>query len=748
MSEISIGTLAGTISLQDNFSGPINNVAKALGVSSASFSAITGFAGLAAGAIVGTTAAIVALGTRGAAVQDVRGAFDNLTSAAGSTSEVMLGALRSGTLGTLTDFDLMSKANTVLGSGMVKTADEMRTLAAGAKMLADRTGGDTATAFDTLTGAMASGRVATLKQMGVFVDTKGAIQAYANALGISVDKLTAEQRAEAISTATLAALKAQLLQAGPATADFGDQIDRGKVAIQNFTDNLAVAVATSPVVAAGLDGIANGVAAAFGGSQQDLVKTLMGFVNDFAIGLTYVAQVAVTVAGGFVQAWYLMKTVVLGVITAVSGFATALVTIVTGLAEMAASVPGASAVVGDLAAGARALSADMTAVTLSLAAETAEAARGAAGHSELQGSLDRVGGAILTVRENMEAARTAAAGMTEANAAAVPPINDIGTAVGLTAAQIKAMEEQTILSMGLMVESWTNAANLQAELQTQIALLQTSGIEQRLLELDNARLAEIAGIQNLAFEYPAVYEVIVAAVTEKYRLMGMAAQGFHASVVAQARAAGFSTQADLQATADLAVDTYNQMKDSALFTAEEIRKAWEKAEEAKRLATGATTTFTIGSVGEMLTATAGALKEFGVAYKAAAIAGAILSGWSAIQKAWASAPFPANLPGVAIVTAATLANINRLRSAEPGFAMGTPETRFIDFGRVSTVDLHGPEAIVTPKQGASVAGMVEDALKAQDAATVMELRALREEMAADRRWLPTQIRDAVMLATV
>lgn len=741
-----IGELRGTISLNDTFSGPVEKVADTLGLAGQSFGAVAGLAGIAASAIAGATAAVVMLGQRGAAVQDVRGAFDNLTSAAGSTSEVMLGALRSGTLGTISDFDLMSKANAVLGSGMVTTADEMGTLAAGAKMLADRTGGDTAEAFDTLTGAMASGRVATLKQMGVFVDTKGAIQEYANALGISVDKLTAEQRAEAISTATLAALKAQLAAAGPATADFGDQIDRGKVAIQNFTDNLAVAVATSPVVAAGLDGIAKGVSAAFGGSQQSMVETLMGFVNDFAIGLTYVAQVAVTVAGGFVQAWYLMKTVVLGVITAVSTFATGLVTIVTGLAEMAASVPGASAVVGDLAAGARALQADMAAVTLSLAAETAEAARGAAGHSELQGKLDAVGGAIINVREAMEAARGSAAGMTEANAAVVPPLAQIGATATLTAAQIKAMEEQTALSEGLMVESWTNAANLQAELQNQIALLQTSGIQNRLLELDIARQAEIAGIQNLAFESQAQYEVLAAQITEKYRIMAAAAQGYHDSVVAQARAAGFSTREELERTADNAVDTYNRMKASALFTAEEIRKAWEAAEQAKRNATGETATFTIGSVGAMLTATAGALQAFGVSYKAAALAGAILSGISAIQKAWASAPFPANIPAVTIVTAGTLANIAKIRSSPPGFAQGTPSTAFVDFGRVSTIDVHGPEAIVNRPQAEGVASLVEDALKAQDLRVVAELKGMREDMAADRSRLPLLVRDAHLMA--
>jgi hypothetical protein len=308
------------------------------------------------------------------------------------------------------------------------------------------------------------------------------------------------------------------------------------------------------------------------------------------------------------------------------------------------------------------------------------------------------------------------------------------------------MEEQTILSMGLMVESWTNAAALQTELQNQIAVLQTTGIEQRLMELELARQAEIAGIQHLAFEYPAVYESIVAMMTEKYALMAGIATGANLTIAQSAAAAGFQTRASLAETADKARELWADMVASGLFSAEEIRKAWEKAEEAKRAATAQTRTFTVASVGEMLTATAGALQSFGVSYKAAAVAGAILSSISAIQKAWASAPFPANLPAVAIVTTATVANINRIRSSGPGFAMGTPDTRFVDFGRVSSVALHGPEAIVTPPQAASVAGMVEEALQTQDARITEAINGLRDDMDARDRRLPYLLISAARLA--
>ena len=120
MGGISIGDLVGTISLNDQFSGPIDKVAKALGVSSQSFSAISSAAGISVGAIAGATAAIVTLGQRGAVVADVQGAFNDLTSAVGSSADSMLGEMQSATLGTVSAFDLMQKSNSLLSSSLLK----------------------------------------------------------------------------------------------------------------------------------------------------------------------------------------------------------------------------------------------------------------------------------------------------------------------------------------------------------------------------------------------------------------------------------------------------------------------------------------------------------------------------------------------------------------------------------------------------------------------------------------------------
>jgi len=350
---------------------------------SESFGAVTKAAGLIGGAVTAAGAAIVALGVHGSAVADVKDAFGELTRGAGEAADVMLGKLREGTLGTISNFDLMKLANKALGTGLITSSQDMGTLAAGAKLLADRTGGDTKEAFETLTSAMASGRTAQLKQLGLFVDSKVAVEAFALKLGKSVSDLTDHQRATALSQGALSALKKELEASGGKAADFSDNIDRAKVFVENFVDNLSVAIATSPVVAAGMEAMGKALTDAFGGKQQDAVKTLTELVGKFAIGLTYVGQVGVVAGTVIVTAWSALQTQVLAVLTVFAGAAAAIVNL----------IPGQQALAGALKE-----------VTLGLAAQTAAAARAVVGNSDMHRTLDKMGGTLINVRGAMEEA--------------------------------------------------------------------------------------------------------------------------------------------------------------------------------------------------------------------------------------------------------------------------------------------------------------------------------------------------------
>ena len=262
-----------------------------------------GFA-LLGGAAVAAGGAIIAMGQRGAAVKDVADSFGALSKSAGETGDVMLGSLRKGVISTLSDFELMKLGNKALGAELITTAADFETLGAGARLLAKRTGGETAEAFDILTSAIASGRTAQLKQLGLFVDSKVALDVFSKSIGVAVGDLTDKQRATALSAAALKGLREELKNNGTDMADFGELVDRGKVRIQNFTDSLGVAIAESPVVQAGMRVIGDAIEGAFGSDQSQLVKTLIGYVNAFAIKAIDAGTIAVEVARGIGNAFF------------------------------------------------------------------------------------------------------------------------------------------------------------------------------------------------------------------------------------------------------------------------------------------------------------------------------------------------------------------------------------------------------------------------------------------------------------
>ena len=183
--------------------------------------------------------AIVKLGQQGAVVADVRREFGSLSATMGESAATMLGALRRGVVGTIKDFELMRLVNKAMGAGLRVSAAEMETLASGARLLAKRTGGDTAQAFNTLTTAIANGTTTSLRALGVFVDQKAALNAYAAALGVTRGELTDTDRAAAFNVATLNELRGVIAAAGPQAADFGEIIAGWGVGLGNAKDRFA-----------------------------------------------------------------------------------------------------------------------------------------------------------------------------------------------------------------------------------------------------------------------------------------------------------------------------------------------------------------------------------------------------------------------------------------------------------------------------------------------------------------------------
>jgi hypothetical protein len=230
----------------------------------------------------------------GSAVSDVAGNFERLTSQVGLTGSALLGALRTGTHNTIADFELMKTVNQDLAAGLRLTDQQFGTLAKGAFALAQATGTDVKTAFDTMNDAMLTGRTRALAMLTGKLDLEAAEKKYAASLGTTAEHLSEEGKLEAARAAILDGV-------GAATARLGDQVDgldehvaQAQVSWQNFHNELAKTVAESPVLEAAFDAIQQAIADSLGADQEQLVKAVAGAIDDAAIAAVGFAKVGVT----------------------------------------------------------------------------------------------------------------------------------------------------------------------------------------------------------------------------------------------------------------------------------------------------------------------------------------------------------------------------------------------------------------------------------------------------------------------
>jgi hypothetical protein len=188
---------------------------------------------------------------------------------------------------------------------------------------------------------------------------------------------------------------------------------------------------------------------------------------------------------------------------------------------------------------------------------------------------------------------------------------------------------------------------------------------------------------------------------------------------------GFVSRSELQEVATKAQSVYEEMaRHSEDFTRDEIERARRRAKEAKDEVEGKKK-FTLNNLTDTMDGTASILGELGRKYKAAAIAGAIISTASAIAKALAGGVWPFSLVQAAAAGAAGWAQVNAIRNAEPGFKKGTPRLDFMDFGQGSQHTLHGKEAVIPQGGGHRLAGEIAAAMggKTSDAELMRKIDA-------------------------
>jgi hypothetical protein len=383
------------------------------------------------------------------------------------------------------------------------------------------------------------------------------------------------------------------------------------------------------------------------------------------------------------------------------------------------------------------------------------------------------------------------------------------------AAEMLRLAEAELQATTKAYDMRTAVEGKEQELQQRLTDSTLTGTDARIAQIDRQRQAELDGIAQYAAMYPAVYANMVLAIQMYYGQMTAAAQGHYATVELAAASLGISSQAQLQATADQTELIFQQMLASGQFTYAGLVAAGNAAAAAQQAAAGLTglteqqqlqQTATIAAQSYMAILQSGSWtwQQLLVAYnayqaaqgrieavrtqttldrfqliasssssilrsmfgnnKSAAIAAAVIDTAAAVVKTLGAYPFPWSLIPAAAAAAAGYAQIQTIRSQDPGFAAGTPGTSFVDFGSGEPRMMHGREAVVNEVQGktlgAQLSGMVRGALRSPslsnipgsnagpvfDPAALRELQNLRAEQRAFRASLPIALRDAVMLA--
>lgn len=669
-------------------------------------------------ALAGIGAAVIKLGERGAAVADVEAAFRNLAGAVGSTGDAMLGALSRGVQGTLTDFDLMKTANKALGAGLLKSADDAETLAEGARLLAKRTGVETPQAFDSLITAMASGRTAQLKQLGLFVDNKQAVEDFAKATGKSVSDMNDADRAAALQAATLKVLRDELQRNGPIAADFGEIIGQAKTAFVNFTDKLAVAISQSPVLLAGMNAVRDALAQAFGGEQSNLVLGVVNGLERAAFIVLELGRGTVTTAQIVTQGWAGIKVAVFSVGVAIAEVVKAVSSFNADIAETAAKVPVLGAGYREAAVEARAAADGVSAFTFGLREQLRDAAIAATGNDAFGRSLAN---AKLSIDEIQQSMMTA--GMSQ--------------------------QQMTMATQGAAGANTAHAASL-ASVLTNLSQLPPVMFNWK---------GEMVSTQEASVIWGEIVGGVFAETSAAVDVFGTAVAGVGDVVAQDAQAMqqafaffGQTTRAELETTEQEAKRNFELIKASGEKSADELDKIWAKYEEQRRQDSEKTSQFVM-TQGEAITTGAEQIfSVLGQKYKAAAIAGAIIATYQAIAKALATAAWPANLVLAAGAAAAGWANVAKIRSSKEGFREGTPDLDFQDFGPSSLAALHGREAVIPQGGGHVLADEIASALRPRqiqtmsDPGMMLALDGIASKLDDLPRAIQRAVRDGMVLA--
>jgi len=286
---ISIGELEAILKLKDELSGQLQEASKNTSVFGSMFEGTMGKA-MAVGAgvsavIAAMEVALVSLGNRGSDINDVAGALDSFTGSAEASNDILT-QMKAGTLGTVDSFTLMKESSRLLGAGVDLNAEQFGELSKAAFALQNRGLGPTKDMLALVSDAMVTGRTRAIAMKLGVVDVGDAEIAYANKLGKTKDALTDSEKTESKRIAVMSLLEKAVKQAGEAHRDFGEELEAASAFVSDFVDEIASAIAKSPVLSSAVERIGIALSETFNDSRESAVASIVSALETLATTTT------------------------------------------------------------------------------------------------------------------------------------------------------------------------------------------------------------------------------------------------------------------------------------------------------------------------------------------------------------------------------------------------------------------------------------------------------------------------------
>lgn len=229
--------------------------------------------------VVALGAAFLALGNRGAALVPLGESFDHLTASVGISSQALLVDLRKAAAGTVSDFDLIKRANLALvgstGEFGKQFGQKLPQVLAAARAAAKATGQDVDFLFQSLVSGIKRASPRLIDNTGIVLKLSAANEELAKSLGKSVSQLTDEEKQIAVLNATTAAGADLIASLGNNVESNSEKLARSQATITNIFDTLAIAV--QPAFGTVLD-IVNRVLGAFQ-NLATLIAPILGAIT-------------------------------------------------------------------------------------------------------------------------------------------------------------------------------------------------------------------------------------------------------------------------------------------------------------------------------------------------------------------------------------------------------------------------------------------------------------------------------------